>query len=41
MKVAENSGKLRIPREAELAGLDYNLIEASKRDQDSYAPAEQ
>jgi hypothetical protein len=26
-------GKLRIPREAELAGLDYNLLEASKNDE--------
>ena len=39
--ILNSAGKLRIPREAELAGLDYNLIEASKRDQDSYAPAEQ
>ena len=34
-------GKLRIPREVELAGLDYNLIESSKRDQDAHAAAEQ
>ena len=34
-------GKLRIPREVELAGLDYNLIESSKRDQDTHAAAEQ
>jgi ammonia channel protein AmtB len=39
--ILNSAGKLRIPREAELAGLDYNLMEASKRDQDSYAAAEQ
>ena len=39
--ILNSAGKLRIPREAELAGLDYNLIEASKRDQDSHAAAEQ
>jgi Amt family ammonium transporter len=39
--ILNSAGKLRIPREAELAGLDYNLMEASKRDQDSHAAAEQ
>ena len=39
--ILNSAGKLRIPREAELAGLDYNLMEAAKRDQDSHAAAEQ
>ena len=28
-------GKLRIPREVELAGMDFNLMEAGKADQDA------
>ncbi len=32
-KILQLMGKLRIPREAELAGLDYNLLEASKNDE--------
>ena len=39
--ILNSAGKLRIPREAEIAGLDYNLIAASKSDQDSLATAEQ
>jgi hypothetical protein len=26
-------GKLRIPREVELAGLDYNIMESAKKDE--------
>ena len=29
-KVLQGMGKLRIPREAEIAGLDYNLLEAAR-----------
>jgi len=32
-KILQMMGKLRIPREAELAGLDYNMMEASKSDE--------
>ena len=32
-KVLHGMGKLRIPREVELAGLDYNMLEASKSDE--------
>ena len=34
------AGKLRIPREVELAGMDLNTMQASKRDQDAHAAAE-
>jgi len=30
-------GKLRIPREVELAGLDYEIMEAAKDDEKSVA----
>ena len=26
-------GKLRIPRDAEIAGLDYNMLEAARQDE--------
>ena len=32
-KVLHGMGKLRIPREVEIAGLDYNMLEASKSDE--------
>jgi len=32
-KILHAAGKLRIPREVELAGLDYNIMEASKSDE--------
>jgi Amt family ammonium transporter len=32
-------GKLRIPREVELAGLDYEIMEAAKDDEKSVASA--
>lgn len=34
------AGKLRIPREVELAGMDLNIMKASKSDQDAYDAAE-
>jgi hypothetical protein len=30
-------GKLRIPHEVELAGMDYNYMEAAKADEDAVA----
>ena len=32
-KILHAAGKLRIPREAEIAGLDYNLLEAARQDE--------
>ena len=32
-KVLHGIGKLRIPREVELAGLDYNMLESAKNDE--------
>ena len=32
-KVLHGMGKLRIPREVEIAGLDYNLLEAARDDE--------
>ena len=32
-KVLHGMNKLRIPREAEIAGLDYNLMESAKNDE--------
>ncbi len=34
------AGKLRIPREVELAGMDINILKASKSDQDAHEAAE-
>ena len=34
-KVLHGMGKLRIPREVEIAGLDYNMMEASRNDEKS------
>ncbi len=32
-KVLHGMGKLRIPREVEIAGLDYNLMETARDDE--------
>ena len=32
-KVLHGMGKLRIPREVEIAGLDYDLMEAAREDE--------
>ena len=32
-KILHAAGKLRIPRDVELAGLDYNMLEAAKKDE--------
>ena len=32
-KILHGMGKLRIPREVEIAGLDYNMLEAAKKDE--------
>jgi len=34
-KILDSAGKLRIPHEVELAGMDFNLMEASKADEDA------
>ena len=36
-KILHGMGKLRIPRDVELAGLDYNIMEAAKNDEKSVA----
>ena len=36
-KVLHGMGKLRIPREVELAGLDFEIMEAAKNDEKSVA----
>ena len=38
-KVLHGMGKLRIPKEVELAGLDYTIMEAAKDDEKSVASA--
>ena len=38
-KVLHGMGKLRIPREVELAGLDYDIMEASKDDEKAVSSA--
>ncbi len=38
-KVLNGVGRLRIPREAEIAGLDYEIMEAAKDDEKSVASA--
>ena len=38
-KILHAAGKLRIPRDVEIAGLDYNIMEAAKRDEKSVASA--
>ena len=32
-KILQLMGKLRIPREVEIAGLDYNMLESAKIDE--------
>ncbi len=32
-KILQGMGKLRIPRDVEIAGLDYNMMEASRDDE--------
>jgi ammonia channel protein AmtB len=38
-KILHGMGKLRIPRDAEIAGLDYNLMEASRQDEKAVSSA--
>ena len=38
-KVLHGMGKLRIPREVELAGLDYTIMEEAKEDEKAVASA--
>ena len=38
-KVLNGMGKLRIPREVEIAGLDYEMMEADKDSEKSVASA--
>ena len=39
-KILNGMGKLRIPHEVELAGMDYNIMEAAKADEDAFVAAE-
>ena len=39
-KILNSMGKLRIPREVEIAGLDYDAMAASRKDQDAVAALE-
>jgi ammonia channel protein AmtB len=36
-KILHSAGKLRIPREVELAGLDYNINEQARKDERAVA----
>jgi ammonia channel protein AmtB len=36
-KILHSAGKLRIPREVELAGLDYNIMEAANKEEKTVA----
>jgi ammonia channel protein AmtB len=36
-KILHGAGKLRIPRDVELAGLDYNIMEAASKDEKTVA----
>jgi len=36
-KILHGMGKLRIPREVELAGLDYNIMEQAQKDERAVA----
>ena len=38
-KILNGMGKLRIPREVELAGLDYTIMEEAKEDEKAVASA--
>ena len=39
-KILNGAGKLRIPREVELAGMDYNVMEVAKADEEAFVAAE-
>jgi ammonia channel protein AmtB len=36
-KILHSAGRLRIPRDVELAGLDYNLLEQARKDERAVA----
>ena len=36
-KILHSAGKLRIPRDVELAGLDYNIMEQAQKDERAVA----
>ena len=36
-KILHGMGKLRIPRDVELAGLDYNIMEQARKDERAVA----
>jgi ammonia channel protein AmtB len=36
-KILQGMGKLRIPRDVELAGLDYNIMEQARKDERAVA----
>ena len=36
-KILHGAGKLRIPRDVELAGLDYNIMEQAQKDERAVA----
>ena len=36
-KILHSMGKLRIPRDVELAGLDYNIMEQARKDERAVA----
>ena len=36
-KILHGAGKLRIPRDVELAGLDYNIMEQARKDERAVA----
>jgi len=36
-KILHGMGKLRIPRDVELAGLDYNILEQARKDERAVA----
>ena len=38
-KILHAAGKLRIPRDVEIAGLDYNLLEAARKDEKAVSSA--
>ena len=38
-KVLHGMGKLRIPREVEIAGLDYEMMESAKEDEKAVSSA--
>ena len=36
-KILHSAGRLRIPRDVELAGLDYNILEQARKDERAVA----